>query len=262
MSNVIYQLDPADVSFPNPELAISSPDGLLAIGGDLSVNRLFNAYSSGIFPWFNEGEPYYWWSPSERAVLLPTGFELHRSFSKFLRKHPFKITRNQDFSSVIAECAIRNNNEDTWITDEMQAAYLNLHIAGLAHSIEVWNCSGDSEQLIAGLYGVAVGSLFCGESMFHRVSNTSKLALYALCCWWHQVGGELIDCQMPTEHLATLGVQPCSREDYLFLLSQLRSKQVTTNNTTETLELLSPANYKEVRSNLDSLRISTEAFND
>lgn len=253
MSNVIYQLDPSDMSFPNPELAITSPDGLLAIGGDLSITRLHNAYACGIFPWFNEGEPYYWWSPSTRAVLEPTQFEIHRSFSKFLRKQNFKVTVNKAFPEVITECAIRNNGEDTWITDEMQTAYCNLHSVGLAHSIEVWDVSAD-EQLVAGLYGVAIGQLFCGESMFHRVSNTSKLALYALCCWWHEMGGKLIDCQMPTEHLATLGVQPCSRQEYLKFLYQLRNEVLPLNVRDETVPLLSPVDYKQLQAITTKLR--------
>lgn len=245
MSNIIYQLDPSEIGFPNPELAIASPDGLLAVGGDLSVPRLYNAYANGIFPWFNEDEPYYWWSPSTRAILHPTQFQLHRSFCKFLRKQTFRITVNSAFETVIEECANRNNGEDTWITDEMQSAYCNLHQAGLSHSVEVW----DEETLVAGLYGVAVGQLFCGESMFHRVSNTSKLAFYALCCWWHSCGGKLIDCQMPTEHLASLGVQPCSRSDYLAFLHALRSQPLPLTNHSTQLHLLSPAKYQHLANN-------------
>lgn len=244
MSNAIYQLDSLNIKFPNPNLAIHSPDGLLAIGGDLSVERLFAAYSTGIFPWFNEGEPYYWWSPSTRAILQPTKFQLHKSFCKFLRKQSFTITINKDFSAVIAECAIRNNGEDTWITDEMQAAYCNLHREGLAHSLEVWQGDAGNEQLVAGLYGVAVGKLFCGESMFHRVSNTSKLALYALCCWWHKNGGALIDCQMPTEHLMSLGVQPCTREYYLQQLMRLRHQTLTLQPMPDVVELIAVNEYK------------------
>lgn len=213
-----------DTPFPHPSTAFTEPDGLLAFGADLSVSRLVNAYANGIFPWFSEGEPIMWWSPSVRAIIPLERFVLSRSLAKLVRQKRYKVTINHAFSDVIVACAktprqpLHGNAElqtGTWITDDMIEAYCNLHANGLAHSVEVW----DAHELVGGLYGVAIGNAFCGESMFHQQSNTSKLALYALNT--HLMGHEhaFIDCQMPTEHLMSLGAQAVSREQYLAMLA-------------------------------------------
>ncbi|MVN20183.1 leucyl/phenylalanyl-tRNA--protein transferase [Mucilaginibacter arboris] len=203
---MIFQLDKKPV-FPDPELA--EPDGLLAIGGDLSVERLQNAYAQGIFPWYSNKQPILWYSPNERFVLYPYKLKISKSMRKVLRSGQFKVTFNLDFAAVIRACArvVRDGQRGTWITNDMEKAYLKLHNIGKAHSIEVW----EKEELVGGLYGVEVNRIFCGESMFSKVSNASKAALIALC---QQKEYELIDCQMYTEHLESLGAEMISRKKY------------------------------------------------
>lgn len=203
---MIFQLDERPI-FPNPELA--EPDGLLAIGGDLSVERLMNAYAEGIFPWYSYKEPILWYSPHERFVLFPDELKISKSMRKVLRSGEFEVTFNQDFEAVITACAnvLREGQKGTWITDEMKSAYLELHRLKKAHSVEVWK----GDELAGGLYGVEVNKIFCGESMFSKVSNASKTALIILC---QQKQYELIDCQMYTEHLESLGAVMISREEY------------------------------------------------
>ena len=211
MTSFIYQLDPYSMEFPSPNLALDDPNGLLAVGGDLSPARLLSAYRNGIFPWFNEDEPPYWWSPSPRAVLFLNELHISKSFAKFLRKQSLTVSINNCFSEVIENCAVLRQQEGTWITDEMMEAYTQLHHMGHAHSIEVWQ----DDELVGGLYGVLVGGCFCGESMFHKVTNASKLALVGLVNWLQHYGGTLIDCQIPNDHLLSLGVSTITREDYL-----------------------------------------------
>ncbi|WP_127960052.1 leucyl/phenylalanyl-tRNA--protein transferase [Serratia microhaemolytica] len=215
----IAKLSMHSLAFPDPRLALREPSGLLAIGGDLSAARLITAYQSGIFPWFSPGEPILWWSPDPRAVLYPEQYHLSRSFKRFLRHSRFDITLNYDFKSVIAGCADRLN-EGTWLTEQMQAAYLELHQRGYAHSVEVWQ----DEQLVGGLYGIAQGALFCGESMFSRHSNASKCALLAFCRHFSAYGGELVDCQVLNAHTAQLGAREISRERFLQQLVNLQHK--------------------------------------
>ncbi len=188
-------LPPLDetLEFPNVETALPEPDGLLAIGGDLSTARLLAAYRKGIFPWFGEEDPYLWWSPSERAVFWPNTYRPSRSLKKFCRKYRFQVTVNTAFRQVIEQCATIRGPEAVWITQDMQHAYNELHQAGHAHSIEVWN--GDNE-LVGGLYGLSLGQVFCGESMFSASVNGSKIALWAFCEHFSINGGRIIDCQM------------------------------------------------------------------
>jgi len=218
------QLTADPLWFPPVSATLTTPDGLLAMGGDLSVTRLHHAYRSGVFPWFSEGDPLLWWSPSTRAVFAPGDLQLNRSLRKYHKQQHFRYSRNRAFAEVIAHCATlpRRNQAGTWIVNEMQQAYLALHRAGLAHSIEVWR----DEALVGGLYGIAIGGLFCGESMFNLQPNTAKLAL---CMLQHQLSGYCegwIDCQMPNPFLLQLGVKSISKNDYLDLLLQLRNQPI------------------------------------
>ncbi len=207
---MIFRLDDRLV-FPDPELAES--DGLLAVGGDLSVDRLLLAYQHGIFPWYSDDTPILWYSPHERFVLYPNQIKISKSMRQVTRSGRFSITKNQAFEQVIKACSQmpREGQDGTWITDDMQQAYINLHRSGLANSYEVWQ----QDELVGGLYGVHVDHVFCGESMFSRVSNASKAALIFLC---QQEQYQLIDCQMHTEHLESMGAQFISRTDYLEIL--------------------------------------------
>ncbi|MBW7982366.1 leucyl/phenylalanyl-tRNA--protein transferase [Enterobacillus tribolii] len=206
----LMQLDRQNVAFPSPESALREPNGLLAIGGDLRPERLLAAYQRGIFPWFTPGDVILWWSPDPRAVLYPAELHISRSMHKFLRRNPFQVTLNQAFADVVAGCA-QQRAEGTWIGEDVQQAYIQLHQLGYAHSIEVWL----DGELVGGLYGLAQGSLFCGESMFSRVSNASKTALILFTHHFVTHGGELFDCQVLNDHTASLGAREISRRDYL-----------------------------------------------
>lgn len=207
---MIFQLN-EEIIFPDPELA--EPDGLLALGGDLSPNRLMLAYGNGIFPWYSEETPILWYAPHERFVLFPDALRISKSMKQVLRSGRFLVTVNQVFEQVITACsmAARKDQDGTWITDEMTQAYIKLHQLGFAHSIEVWQ----NEVLVGGLYGIKVGRVFCGESMFSIVSNASKLALINLC---QDFDYQLIDCQVYTEHLESMGAQMIDRKTYLSFL--------------------------------------------
>jgi leucyl/phenylalanyl-tRNA--protein transferase len=209
---MIFRLDERLI-FPDPALA--EEDGLLAIEGDLSAERLILAYQSGIFPWYSEGDPILWFAPHERFVLYPPELRISKSMRQVMRSNKFKVTFNQSFAQVIRACADakREGQDGTWITTEMQQAYINLHQLGIAHSVEVWT----NDVLAGGLYGVEVGHVFCGESMFSKVSNASKLALITLC----QTGKyKMIDCQLHTEHLESMGARMINREEYMTALKQ------------------------------------------
>jgi leucyl/phenylalanyl-tRNA--protein transferase len=199
------------LSFPPPHLAIK--EGLLAVGGDLSVERLLLAYRSGIFPWYSEGEPILWWSPDPRLVLYPDELRISRSLRKVIKKKLFHITFDRAFESVIHGCAVakRSYGEGTWITDEMKAAYIQLHRQGYAHSVEAWR----KNELVGGLYGVAMGRAFFGESMFSRVSNASKVAFVSLVEILREKHFTLIDCQVRTDHLVRFGAREISRKAFL-----------------------------------------------
>jgi len=217
--------------FPHPSKALSEPEGLLAAGADLSVSRLLDAYSQGIFPWFDEGDPLLWWSPNPRAILVPNEVYISRSMKKTIKQQHFNITINHAFEEVIEHCAApRKQQADTWIGCDMMYAYIELHELGHAHSIEVW----DKQYLVGGLYGVNIGGLFCGESMFHQSANASKIALIALCQHFTRFGGQLIDCQLPNEHLLSMGVTTISRPEFLTHLLDLRKIQLLNMQENET----------------------------
>ena len=199
------------LEFPPLEKAMREPNGLLAAGGDLSAERLVQAYRHGCFPWFNEGQPILWWSPDPRTVLFPEELHVSRSLGKLLRQQRYQVTFDRDFAAVISACAApRDYADGTWITGAMQDAYLQLHRQGHAHSVEVW----EHETLVGGLYGLAMGQLFFGESMFSRADNASKVGFVTLVRQLHSWGVGLIDCQMPTQHLHSFGARAISRNAF------------------------------------------------
>jgi leucyl/phenylalanyl-tRNA--protein transferase len=209
--------DDPPARFPPITEALDNPPGLLAAGGDLTPERLVEAYRRGIFPWYSPGEPVLWWSPDPREVLLPAAMHISRSLQRTLRRGAYRVTENRDFAAVITACAAaRGPATGTWITPEMQAAYLDLHARGIAHSIEVWW----GAELAGGLYGVRSGQVFSGESMFSRRDDASKVALVWLAGHCAQRGIALIDCQMPSAHLRTLGSSPMPRRQFLEFLGQ------------------------------------------
>jgi len=206
-----------DLIFPPVQLA--NEDGLLAVGGDLSDERLLLAYKSGIFPWFNQGELIIWYSPDPRMVLFPKDLRISKSMKQVIRRNEFTITFNQNFAEVISNCKhiYRVSDQgETWITDEMQQAYINLHKKGVAKSVEVWI----GEELVGGLYGVDLGHVFCGESMFSKVSNASKLAFIYLTQKLQKENYSLIDCQVYNDHLASLGADEISRDEFMKYLKK------------------------------------------
>ena len=197
-----------------PDVSEASPEGLLAIGGDLSVERLLLAYRSGIFPWYENDQPILWWSPDPRFVLFPNKLKVSKSMKQLLKKETFKITYNNCFERVIIECAQikREGQKGTWITPEMKGSYVKLHELGYATSVEVWQ----GNDLVGGLYGIDLGNgIFCGESMFSKVSNASK---YGFITFIQDSNFKLIDCQVYTEHLASLGAEEVDREKFLSYL--------------------------------------------
>lgn len=203
--------------FPDVEQALEEPDGLLAIGGDLSPAHLLQAYSRGIFPWNNEDQPILWWSPDPRWVILPQNIKLSRSLRKIMRQNRFTVTYNRDFGAVIRACAApRRGTEDTWITAAIISSFTQLHQLGYAHSVECWQ----DEELVGGLYGIAMGRVFFGESMFSRVSDGSKVALASLARILAACRFRLIDCQVHTRHLQSLGAIPLSRREFSQILEQ------------------------------------------
>lgn len=196
-----------------PPISTASPEGVLAIGGDLSVKRLLLAYKNGIFPWYNEGEPIIWYSPNPRMVLFFDQLRVSKSMRQMLRKELFTVTFNTHFKEVIFNCktVARKNQGGTWITTEMQQAYLNLHKQGIAKSVEVWQ----DKKLVGGLYGIDLGTVFTGESMFSKVSNASKVAFIYLAQKLQKEKYKLLDCQLYTDHLASLGAKEISRTEFL-----------------------------------------------
>jgi leucyl/phenylalanyl-tRNA--protein transferase len=215
-SNMPVYLLSETLHFPHPSLA--TPEGLLAVGGDLRQDRLLTAYSYGIFPWFSDNEPIMWWSPNPRLVLFPQEFKVSKTLKKIIRKNVFQITVDQAFEQVIVECArIRaEKNEPTWIVEDMIDAYCRLHESGYAHSIEAWS----QGNLAGGLYGVSLGRCFFGESMFTRRSNASKVALAWLVRYLRDRSFPLIDCQVTTNHLISLGAREIPRQRFLRLLQE------------------------------------------
>jgi leucyl/phenylalanyl-tRNA--protein transferase len=209
--------DPAD-RFPPPSEAFTEPNGLLAAGGDLSPERLLAAYRRGIFPWYSEGQPILWWSPDPRSVLRPSEAHVSRSLRRSLIKGGFELRMDTAFEEVVRGCAApRDYADGTWITKDMAAAYVRLHRLGWAHSIETWR-DGD---LVGGLYGVAIGRVFFGESMYSRVTDASKVAFVNLAAQLLERGFELIDCQVASAHVTTLGAAPMPRSAFLARLDEL-----------------------------------------
>ena len=212
----INPLDP-DFSFPDVQQALRDPDGLLAAGGDLSPARLLKAYRLGIFPWFSDGQPILWWSPDPRMVLFPDELKISRSLAKILRQERFRITVDTNLDAVIRQCAEpRRDAQGTWITQDMITAYNCLHQLGYAHSFEAWQ----DDQLVGGLYGVALGKIFFGESMFSRVSNASKVAFVHLVSQLKEKSFHLIDCQVETAHLGSLGARNIPRQQFIRILDR------------------------------------------
>lgn len=210
----VYRL-PEAIAFPAVGCAVES--GLLAVGGDLSPERVLAAYREGIFPWYGDGEPILWWSPDPRFVLFPDELRISRSMRQFLKKGSVRITFDQAFREVISACrGPRPGQDGTWITAEMQQAYSRLHDLGFAHSVEVWR----EDRLVGGLYGVSLGHAFFGESMFSLAPNASKAALITLVLHLQKKGFNLIDCQVETAHLGGLGARPIPRNDFCTLLKQ------------------------------------------
>ncbi|MBL4624974.1 MAG: leucyl/phenylalanyl-tRNA--protein transferase [Flavobacteriales bacterium] len=206
----VYQLSD-ELVFPHPENAVN--DGILAVGGDLSSERIILAYQNGIFPWYNEGDPIIWWSPNPRCILYTDKLNVSKSMRSLFNKNEFKVTLDQDFEQVMSECkkAPRHGQEGTWINNQMQQAYFELHKLGFAHSVEVWN----KEELVGGLYGLFIGKCFFGESMFAKQSNASKYGFISLVQALNKAGVELIDCQTTTSHLLSLGAEEIDRNDFL-----------------------------------------------
>ena len=214
------QLSAHDVSFPPLTRALTEPDGLLAMGGDLSPERLLSAYSQAIFPWFSEGDPILWWSPSVRALFQPDTLKLNRTLKKLLKRQQLSFSINTAFPAVIKHCsAPRAKQPGTWILPQMQQAYIKLHQLGYAHSIEVWQ----QQRLVGGLYGIMVGEMFCGESMFNLMPDMAKLALVALQQHLQSTATGWIDCQMPNPFLLQLGATAMPKADYVALLEQCKS---------------------------------------
>jgi len=212
-----YLLDEAQLAFPHPRLA--DEDGLLAIGGDLSEERLLLAYQNGIFPWYDEDTPILWYSPHERFVIPKGKLKISKSMRQVLRSKRFKVTFNQAFEQVIDQCSriAREGQQGTWILPEMKAAYISLHKHGYAHSVEVW----EQGQLVGGLYGIKVGNVFGGESMFSKVSNASKVALISLA---EDFGISMIDCQVHSAHLESMGACLIPQEEFLAIIQQQEIK--------------------------------------
>ena len=213
---MIFQLAKApDYRFPDVEYA--GPEGLLAVGGDLDTERVLAAYRQGIFPWYSHDQPILWWSPDPRAVLLPGNLKISRSLRKTIRKKIFRVTLDQDFAGVIRACASSRRGDTgtgTWITPEMIDAYINLYKLGYAHSVEVWH----DNKLVGGLYGVSLGKAFFGESMFTRMTDASKVGFSFLVRQLEKWRYDFIDCQVESQHLASLGAQPIPRKRFVAML--------------------------------------------
>lgn len=212
----MYLLDPNSIEFPHPTLA--NEDDILAIGGDLSTKRLLAAYQKGIFPWYSDGEPIIWYSPAWRMVLDPRHYKPSKSLKQIIKKNTFTVTFNQHFKEVIHNCKTINRYDGlgTWITDDMQQAYIKLHELGIAKSVEVWQ----NDELVGGLYGLDQQHVFCGESMFSKVSNASKIAFTWLNNYLLENKYDLLDCQVHNEHLESLGAYEIPRQEFLDILTK------------------------------------------
>ena len=223
----VFLLSKESISFPSPELA--SEEGVLAVGGDLSPERLLLAYQYGIFPWFTEKEPILWWSPDPRFVLFPKDLKVSRSMRPYFNQQKFQVTYDQAFEQVIRQCRQPRKGQwdtDTWITEDMVRAYVRLHKIGYAHSVEVW----EKNELVGGLYGISLGKCFFGESMFTRVSNASKFGFITMVKRLQSYGFRLVDCQQQTRHLASLGAKAIPRQEFMTLLEENREEKSMVGN--------------------------------
>ncbi len=222
----IFRLLENDYTFPPVDLA--DPNGILAVGGDLSVDRLLEAYRQGIFPWFNPDDPIIWWSPDPRFVLFPDDLKIHKSMRPYFNQQKFKVSFDHDFETVMRSCQVQRRNHQqggTWITEDMIEGYCNLHQQGFAHSVEVW----DGEELVGGLYGIALGKIFFGESMFAKVSNASKFGFITLVQELKKKGFKLIDCQQETGHLGSLGARAIPRKEFIEMLEANEGEEESWN---------------------------------
>ncbi len=213
----VFWLSEKDLSFPHPELA--NEDGILAIGGDLSVERLLIAYNNGLFPWYNPEDPILWWSPDPRFVLFPDELKVAKSMRSYFNQRKFEVTFDQDFEKVIRNCKNQDRKGQvggTWISEDMINAYCNLYEAGYAHSVEVWK----GKELVGGLYGIGLGKMFFGESMFAKESNASKVGFITLVKYLIAKGYRLIDCQQETKHLKSLGGRSIPRKSFLEMVTE------------------------------------------
>ncbi len=222
MAIYLHELAPDDFGFPSPYDALEDPNGLLAFGGDLNPERVYSAYQQGIFPWYGPGEPILWWSPAPRAVFDPKTFKPAKSVKKFQRKHQYLVSLNHATQQVIDMCAATRPADQTWIHPEMRDAYCALAKLGRCHSVEVWS----EEQLIGGLYGIQIGQMFCGESMFSTKTNASKIALWYFCHHFAKHSGKLIDCQVMNPHLQSLGAIELPRNAFMKSLLSYKEQKV------------------------------------
>jgi len=225
----VFWLSEEELSFPHPELA--NDDGILAVGGDLSVERLLLAYETGLFPWYNPEDPILWWSPDPRFVLFPAELKIAKSMRSYFNQRKFEVTFDKDFERVIKACKDQfrvGQGGGTWISDEMVEAYCDLHEAGYAHSVEVWK----GDELVGGLYGISLGKIFFGESMFSKANNASKVGFIVLVRVLEEQGFKLIDCQQETKHLRTLGGRNIKRSDFLKKLEKNKKEKTTPGSWT------------------------------
>ncbi|GLX85407.1 leucyl/phenylalanyl-tRNA--protein transferase [Thalassotalea loyana] len=221
MSQTLYFLNESSLAFPDLSFALSEPNGLLALGGNLTPERLVEAYANGIFPWYSDDEPIMWWSPDPRAIIPTDEIYINKTLRKFLKKSSYTVTVNKAFNDVIAYCADAPfRTEETWIVDDMMTAYRQLHQLGHAHSIEVWQ----DDKLVGGLYGVAINGFFSGESMFYNASNASKVALISLAQLLKEQGITFIDCQINNPFLESMGAIEISRDEFV----RLKQKAINT----------------------------------
>lgn len=232
----VYQLP--ENSFEFPPTAVAEPDGLLALGGDLRPERLLTAYSLGIFPWYSKGEPILWWTPAPRLVLYPNELHISKSMRPLFNRNAFRVTYDLAFQEVIGHCrkAYRAGQNGTWITEEMIQAYCNLHQLGFAHSVEVWQ----ENKLVGGLYGLSIGKVFFGESMFSQVSNASKYGFISLVRSLDSLKFDLVDCQMTTAHLVRMGARELERPDFEGELKTSVVKDTLRGAWSEIPEFLNP----------------------
>ena len=227
MALILPRLEPDNFWFPAVEQALTEPNGLLAFGGDLRPERILAAYRRGIFPWYQDDQPILWWSPDPRAILFPEQVHISRSMRKLLQSEYFSVRMDTNFAGVMDGCAeITERRSGTWITPAMRSAYCQLHERGYAHSIEVWR----NDSLVGGLYGIALGAVFFGESMFSREENASKVALIRLCQQLQRWGFAVIDCQVANPHLHSMGATTIARSAFVQLLEQHTDRKLACNS--------------------------------